>query len=253
MARGVVFRDVAFRYPGHATDAVQGINFELGPGEVVALVGENGSGKSTVAKLLCRLYDPARGEIAVDEVNLRDVDPVAWRREISVAFQDYAHYAMTAGENIWLGDLDKPADPDGIARAGARSGADAVVRTLPDGYGTLLGRWFQNGQELSAGEWQRIAMARAFWREARILILDEPSSSLDPLAEAELTRQFRDLLGGRSALIISHRLSTVRMADRIYVMDRGRIAERGTHADLLARGGLYAKLYRAQAEHYQER
>ena len=124
---------------------------------------------------------------------------------------------------------------------------------LPDGYGTMLGRWFQQGQELSAGEWQRIAMARAFWRDAGILILDEPSSSLDPLAEAELTREFRALLGGRSALVISHRLSTVQLADRIYVMDGGRIAERGTHADLLAQGGLYAKLYRAQAQHYQDR
>jgi len=251
VARGIVFRDVAFRYPGHGADAVLGIDLELGPGEVVALVGENGSGKSTIAKLLCRLYDPTGGDIAVDGISLRDLNPAAWRREISVAFQDYAHYAMTAGENIWLGDIEKPVDEDGIARAGQRSGADVVVKKLPDGYDTLLGRWFQQGRELSAGEWQRIAMARAFWREARILVLDEPSSSLDPLAEAELTRQFRALLGGRSALIISHRLSTVQMADRIYVMDRGRIAERGTHAALLGQGGLYAKLYWAQAEHYR--
>jgi ATP-binding cassette subfamily B protein len=252
-ARGVVFHSVSFRYPGHGTDAVQDVDLELGPGEVVALVGENGSGKSTLAKLLCRLHDPSRGRITIDDVDLRDLDPVAWRRGLSAAFQDYAHYAMTASENIWLGDIDKPAEPAGIAAAGARSGADAVVSRLPAGYDTMLGRWFQNGQELSAGEWQRVAMARAFWREARILVLDEPSSSLDPLAEAELTRQFRHLLGGRSALIISHRMSTVRMADRIYVMDRGRVAERGAHAELLARDGLYARLYRAQAEHYRER
>jgi ATP-binding cassette, subfamily B, bacterial len=252
-ARGVVFHSVSFRYPGHGTDAVQDVDLELGPGEVVALVGENGSGKSTLAKLLCRLYDPSRGRITIDDVDLRDLDPVAWRRGLSAAFQDYAHYAMTAGENIWLGDIDRPAEPEGIAAAGARSGADAVVSRLPAGYDTMLGRWFQNGQELSAGEWQRVAMARAFWREARILVLDEPSSSLDPLAEADLTRQFRHLLGGRSALIISHRMSTVRMADRIYVMDRGRVAERGSHAELLARDGPYARLYRAQAEHYRER
>ena len=250
MRRGIVFRDVAFRYAGHEADAVSGIDFELRPGEVVALVGENGSGKSTIAKLLCRLYDPTRGDIAVDGVSLRDIDPVAWRREISVAFQDYAHYAMTAGENIWLGDIEKPVDPNGIARAGARSGADTVVKKLSAGYDTMLGRWFQEGQELSAGEWQRIAMARAFWREARILVLDEPSSSLDPLAEAELTREFKTLLAGRSAVIISHRLSTVQLADWIYVMDGGRIAERGSHVELLASGGLYAKLYQAQAKHY---
>ena len=253
ITRGIAFRGVAFRYPGHTADTIADIDLEVGPGEIVALVGENGSGKSTLAKLLCRLYDPARGDISVDGVSLRDLDPVAWRREISVAFQDYAHYAMTAGENIWLGDIEKPADPDGIARAGERAGADAVVMKLPGGYDTMLGRWFQEGHELSAGEWQRVAMARAFWREARILVLDEPSSSLDPLAEAELTRQFRALLGGRCAVVISHRLSTVQMADRIYVMDRGRIAQRGTHADLLAQGGLYARLYRAQARHYQDR
>jgi ATP-binding cassette, subfamily B, bacterial len=249
--RGIAFRDVAFKYPGHEADAVHGIDVELRPGEIVALVGENGSGKSTIAKLLCRLYDPARGDITVDGVSLRDLDPVAWRREISVAFQDHAHYAMTAGENIWLGDIDKPADADGIALAGARAGADAIVRKLPAGYDTMLGHWFHQGHELSSGEWQRIAMARAFWREARILVLDEPSSSLDPLAEAELARQFRTLLRGRSAIIISHRLSTVQMADRIYVMEGGRIAERGAHAELLALGGLYATLYRAQAQPYQ--
>ena len=253
MTSGVVFRDVAFRYPGHTTDTLEGIDLELCPGEVVALVGENGSGKTTIAKLLCRLYDPARGDITVDGTSLRDLDPVAWRREISVAFQDYAHYALTAGENIWLGDVDKAADPEGIARAGERAGADAVVSRLPDGYDTLLGRWFQQGQELSVGEWQRIAMARAFWRDARILILDEPSSALDPIAEAELIRRFREWLGGRSAIVISHRLSTVQIADRIYVVDRGRIVERGTHAELVARGGLYARLYRAQAQHYQDR
>ena len=252
-ARGISFRDVTFRYPGSEADAVSGIDLELRPGDVVALVGENGSGKSTIAKLLCRLYDPARGDIAVDGVNLRDLDPVAWRREISVAFQDVAHYAMSAGENVWLGDIEKPYDAGGIAQASARSGADSVVRKLPFGYDTMLGRWFQDGQELSAGEWQRLAMARAFWREARILILDEPSSALDPLAEAALTREFRALLAGRSALVISHRLSTVQMADRIYVLDGGRVVEHGSHAELLASGAFYARLYQAQAEHYRER
>jgi ATP-binding cassette subfamily B protein len=252
-AHGILFRDVTFRYPGSEADAVRGIDLELRPGEVVALVGENGSGKSTIAKLLCRLYDPARGDVTVDGVNLRDLDPVVWRREISVTFQDFAHYAMTAGENVWLGDIEKPYDADGITQASARSGADSVVRKLPGSYDTMLGRWFQDGQELSAGEWQRLAMARAFWREARILILDEPSSALDPLAEAALAREFRALLAGRSALIISHRLSTVQMADRIYVLDGGRVAEHGSHAELLASGAFYAQLYGAQAAPYQNR
>jgi ATP-binding cassette subfamily B protein len=253
MTRGIAFHGVAFRYPSHATDTLQDIDITLAPGEVAALVGENGSGKTTIVKLLCRLYDPSRGEITVDGVSLRDVDPVQWRREISVAFQDYAHYALTAKENIWLGDVDAPPDAARIAEAGRRSGADSVVGRLPDGYETQLGRFFQEGQELSEGEWQRIAMARAFWRDARILILDEPSSSLDPLAEADLLRQFRELLGGRSAIIISHRFSTVQMADCIYVVDCGRIVERGTHAALLSQNGHYARLYRAQAQHYQDR
>lgn len=253
MAHAIAFHDVAFRYQGQTSDAVAGLDLSLAPGEVAALVGENGSGKTTLVKLLCRLYDPSQGAITVDGVDLRDLDPVRWRREISVTFQDYVHYALTARENIWLGDVTRPPDPEPIAEAARRSGAETVVTRLRNGYDTELGRWFQEGQELSEGEWQRLATARTFWRDARILVLDEPSASLDPLAEADLLRQFRELLGGRSALVISHRLSTVQLADCLYVMDRGRIVERGTHAALLARGGQYARLYRAQAQHYQDR
>ncbi len=252
IVRGVTFRDVAFRYQGRDTDAVAGVDLTLAPGEVAALVGENGSGKTTLVKLLCRLHDPSRGAITVDGIDLRDFDPAAWRREISVTFQDYVHYALTARENIWLGDVGKPPDPAGIAEAAGRAGADSVVRRLRSRYDTELGRWFQEGQELSEGEWQRLAMARAFWRDARILVLDEPSAALDPLAEADLLARFRELLGGRSALLISHRLSTVRLADRIYVMDRGRIVEHGTHAALLALDGTYARLYRSQSQHYRD-
>ena len=252
-AHTVAFHDVAFRYQGQTSDAVAGIDLTLAPGEVAALVGENGSGKTTLIKLLCRLYDPSSGAITVDGVDLRDLDPVEWRRELSVTFQDYVHYALTARENIWLGDVTRPPDPERIADVGRRSGADVVIRRLRNGYDTELSRRFQEGQELSDGEWQRVAMARTFWRDARILVLDEPSASLDPLAEADLLRQLRELLGGRSALLISHRLSTVQLADCIYVMDRGRIVEHGTHAALLARDGHYARLYRAQAQHYKDR
>ncbi|MEI6668925.1 MAG: ABC transporter ATP-binding protein [Acidobacteriota bacterium] len=252
MRRGLVCHDVAFTYVGQSREALAGIDLTLAPGEMVALVGENGSGKSTLVKLLCRLYDPTRGTITIDGVNLRDLDPVHWRREIGVTFQDYAHYSLTAAENIWLGDVGRSPDPAHIAQTGRRSGADAAVQRLPDGYDTLLGRWFRGGQELSEGEWQKIALARAFWRQSQIIMLDEPSSSLDPLAEAELFGRFRDLLDGRSAIVVSHRLSTVQLADCIYVMDRGRIAERGTHAALLAAHGLYARLYMAQAERYRD-
>ena len=252
MPAGIAFHNVGFTYPSRTEEALHEIDLTLAPGEVIALVGENGSGKTTLIKLLCRLYDPTRGAITVDGVDLRGLDPVQWRREISVAFQDYAHYALTAWENIWLGDVAAPPDPARLTEAGRRSGADAAIRRLPHAYDTMLGHWFQEGQELSVGEWQKIALARAFWRDAAVLILDEPTSSLDPLAEAALFREFRGLLDGRSAILISHRFSTVQMADCIYVLDQGRIVERGTHQALLARNGRYARLYRAQAQHYQE-
>lgn len=247
----IEFRDVLFSYPGGVKEAVSGVNLTLSPGEVIALVGENGSGKTTLIKLLCRLYDPDSGSITVNGIDLRSFDPVAWRKEISVIFQDYVHYYLSAAENIWVGNVERDQDPASITKAANRSGADAVIQRLPKGYQTNLGHWFSGGQELSEGEWQKVALARAFYRDSNIVVLDEPTSSLDPLAEADLFRNFRDLLEGRSAILISHRFSTVQMADRIYVLDKGRIIEEGSHADLLRLKGRYAHLFGTQAEHYQ--
>ena len=249
---GITFHNIGFTYPSRAQETLHDINLRLAPGEVIALVGENGSGKTTLVKMLCRLYDPSHGKITVDGIDLRAFDPVQWRKEIGVTFQDYAHYALTVWENIWLGNVNMQADLERIAEAGRRSGADEFIRRLPQAYDTMLGHWFQKGQELSGGEWQKIALARTFWREAHILILDEPTSSLDPLAEAKLFREFRALLDGRNAILISHRFSTVQMADCIYVLEQGRIVEHGTHAALLALEGRYARLYHSQAQHYQE-
>ncbi len=247
----IAFQDVHFSYPGGTREAVSGIDLSLNPGEVIALVGENGSGKTTLIKLLCRLYDPDSGSITVNGIDLRRFDPVAWRKEISVIFQDYVHYYLSASENIWVGNVERDQDPATIAKAANRSGADAVIQRLPEGYKTNLGHWFSGGQELSEGEWQKVALARAFFRDSNIVVLDEPTSSLDPLAEADLFRNFRNLLEGRSAVLISHRFSTVQMADRIYVLDKGRIIEEGSHADLLRLNGRYAHLFRTQAKHYQ--
>jgi ATP-binding cassette subfamily B protein len=249
--QGVSFEDVHFTYPGAEQEALRGIDLTLRPGEVIALVGENGAGKTTLIKLLCRLYDPAIGSVRLDGMDLRAIDPGQWRQRIGVVFQDYVHYYLTAEENIWLGNIAQPADRGRIRAAAHRSGVDEALERLPQGYETLLGKLFEGGSELSVGEWQKLALARAFYRDASIVVLDEPTSSLDPLAEAELFAHFRKLIAGRSAILISHRFSTVQMADRIYVLEGGRITESGTHTQLLDANGQYARLYRAQAQYYQ--
>src|SRR5690606_11273727 len=212
---------VRFSYPGSEQEVLRGVDLTLRPGEIIALVGENGAGKTTLIKLLCRLYDPASGRVRVDGTDLRDTDPREWRQQISVVFQNYVHYFLTARENIWLGDISQPPAEDRIRRAAHLSGVEEAVGRLPDGYDTRLGKMFDQGSELSIGEWQKLALARAFYRDASIVVLDEPTSSLDPLAEAELFRHFRRLVAGRSAILISHRFSTVQMADRIYVLEGG--------------------------------
>ncbi len=256
LRRGIEFRDVWFRYSAEHEWALRGVSFTIPYGHSVGLVGRNGAGKSTVVKLLCRMYDPERGAILWDGVDLRDVDPARLRRRIGSVFQDYMTYDMSAADNIGLGDLDALGDRERITEAAGRAGADGFVGALPRGYDTLLSRIFLDGGEagihLSGGQWQRLALARAYLRGGRdLLILDEPSSGLDAEAEHEIHSGLRRHRAGRTNLLISHRLGSIREADLIVVLDEGRVAERGSHADLLRLGGLYANLFAIQAEGYQ--
>ena len=243
--------NVTFTYPGEGKPVLRNVSFVLHPGEVIALVGSNGAGKSTLIKLLCRLYAPESGSILVDGTDLSHVDPKVWYRHITVLFQDYVRYRLTAWENIWLANVRQPMDDPGIVDAAQKADADTVIRKLPEGYGTTLGRSFSGGHELSTGEWQKIAIARAFFRDAEIVILDEPASSLDAIAEEEIFSKFRKIIQGRSAILISHRFSTVLMADHIYVLEGGQIVEHGNHADLMALNGRYATMFHAQADTYR--
>jgi ATP-binding cassette, subfamily B, bacterial len=243
-------RNVSFRYPGRDKWALRHVTLTLGAGEKLGLVGENGAGKSTLVKLLLRLYEPTEGQILYGGVDLRDIDPAELRRRIGAVYQDFVRYQFSAGENIGLGDVEHLADQARVERAAQRGGADAVVATLPQRYQTMLGGWFESGQELSAGQWQKIAISRAFMRDAEVLILDEPTASIDAEAEHELFQRFKSLAADRTAIIISHRFSTVRMADRIAVLHNGAIEELGSHRELLERGGRYAHLFRLQAQGY---
>lgn len=250
-ALGLVCRDLVFTYPSRNEPSLNRLNLEIRPGEIVALVGENGAGKTTLAKLICRLYDPELGQVTWEGKDLRTFMPRSWRRQVSVVCQDFAQFDLSISENIWLGDILKDPEGEGLLAAAQTAGAEHVIRQFPHGIDTQLGVHYQAGQELSMGEWQRLALARAWFRNAPLLIFDEPSSSLDPLAEAEMISSFRSVIGQRSALIISHRLSSVRLADRIYVMEEGRMVENGTHDELLMRDKAYAKFFRAQAEYYR--
>jgi ATP-binding cassette subfamily B protein len=249
--QGFVFEDVGFRYPGAERWAVRHLSFTLKAGEVIALVGENGAGKTTLVKLLARLYDPDEGRILLDGHDLREYDLDGLRGNIGVIFQDFVRYHLTAAENIAVGRIEARADRDRIVEAARRSLADEVIARLPQGYDQVIGKRFRTGIELSGGEWQKIGIARAYMRDAQVLILDEPTAALDARSEFEVFQRFKELSAGKTAVLISHRFSTVRMADRILVLDQGRIEAAGTHDELMAQPGRYAELFELQASGYR--
>ncbi len=249
--QGLVFENVGFRYPGSETWAVRNLSFAVPAGETLALVGENGAGKTTIVKLMTRLYDPDEGRITLDGIDLKEFATADLRTHIGVIFQDFLRYSFTASENIGVGRIEVAGDRERIVSAAEQSLADPVIRKLPEGYDQMLGRTFLKGQDLSGGEWQKVAIARAYMRNAEIIILDEPTAALDARAEAEVFTRFKNLAEGTTAVLISHRFSTVRMADRIVVLADGKVEEQGTHAELMANGGRYAELFELQAQGYR--
>ena len=247
---GVFARKVSFTYPGAERPALQAVDLALRPGEVVALVGANGSGKTTLAKLLAGLYEPTSGEVRWGERPLAELRRAAVRDQVAVIFQDFVHYAYTATWNVALGRSEVPVDHERVRRSARVAGVDAALAGLPDGYESRLSRMFPGGTELSGGQWQRVAIARAFYRDAALVILDEPTAAMDPLAEHDLFSSLRATLDGRTALFVSHRFSTVRSADRIVVLDDGAVVEEGSHDELMALDGAYAEMFTVQARSY---
>lgn len=249
--RGFEFRNVSFRYPETERMVLKNFSLTLALGERIALIGENGQGKTTVVKLITRLYDPTEGQILLDGVDLRDYSIEDLHRQIGVIFQDFMRFEMTARENIQVGRIDQPHSQADIESAAQKSLADTVVKKLARGYDQILGRRFEGGVELSGGEWQKMALARAYLRDAQLLILDEPTAALDARSELEVFERFAELTEGKMALLISHRFSTVRMADRIVVLSGGRLIEEGNHQELMSRGGVYAEMFEMQAASYR--
>ncbi|HXV83632.1 MAG TPA: ABC transporter ATP-binding protein, partial [Candidatus Binatia bacterium] len=251
LRQGIEFRGVGFRYPDSEEWTLRDISLTVRCGEKIALVGPNGAGKTTLIKLLSRLYDPSEGAILIDGIDIRELDPLDLRQRIGVIFQDFVRYHVPASENIGFGQIEASDKLEQIIESARKSDAHSIIENLPNGYQTMLGRWFHGGHELSVGQWQKIALARGFMRDAEILVLDEPTASLDAETEYEIFRRFQELTVGKMAILISHRFSTVRMADRIVVIQKGRIAEMGSHDDLLDQGGLYSYLFSLQAAGYR--
>ena len=247
----VALRNISFMYPGGTAPVLSSIDMEIRPGETVALVGENGAGKTTLTKVLLGLYQPTGGVVTVDGVDLREIDLASWRDRAGAVFQDYMTYAFTGRENIAMGRIGELGNTEAILNAAVRSGAHTAIEALPNGYETLLGREFEGGRDLSRGQWQSLAIARLYLRDAELLVLDEPTSALDALAEVEVYRQFLELSNDKSVLLISHRLGSARLADRVVFLRDGEIVEQGTHDELVQAGGPYAELFTMQAEWYR--
>ncbi len=253
LTKNIKLKNLSFTYPGNTGKTLNDISFEIGKGEVIALVGPNGAGKSTLVRLLCRLYDPDSGSVEYDGQDIRNMDPVEYRKFFSVVFQDFMLYNLQAGENIRMGNIHEENPAEKIRSAAVSAGVDEVLSGLPEGYDSPIGNLFDNSRELSWGEWQKIAIARALFRESPVLILDEPSSSLDADTEYEIFSRFRELVRGRTSILISHRFSNVSLADRIIVLDKGSVAETGTHDELMSIGGLYSKMFMKQGNRFNSR
>ena len=247
----IVIDNLSFTYPGNNFRTINNVSFEIKKGEIIALVGPNGAGKSTLVRLLCRLYDPDSGKVTYDGIDIRNMDPEEYRKRFSVVFQDFMLYNLSAGENIRMGNIDEK-NPDGKIKATAvTTGVHELIDNLPNGYETVIGNLFDDSRELSWGEWQKISLARALFRDAPLLILDEPSSALDADTEYDIFSRFREIVKGRTSILISHRFTNVSLADRIIVLDKGEIAETGTHDELIKKGGIYYTMFTKQSSRFK--
>jgi len=250
LTKEISAENISFTYPGNNVSTISNVSFSIKKGEVVALVGPNGAGKSTLVRLLCRLYDPDSGTVKYDDTDIRHIEPGEYRKQFSVVFQDFMLYNLSAGENIRLGNINTPADEEKIRNAAAVTGIDKLISNLPDSYNTLIGNLFDDSRELSWGEWQKLALARALYRDSPVLILDEPSSSLDADTEHEIFSRFREIVKDRTSILISHRFTNVTLADRIIVLDKGTIAETGTHDELMKKEGMYYTMFTKQSSRF---